>query len=492
MSRLHKTKNWAGKHRVASGLILVVGLFIVYKIFGSATGAQETFTVKTGDVTQKVIVNGKTKAVHAVNLGFESSGTVSATYVDVGTRVVLGQKLVALESGELYANLLKAEANVASENARLDELSKGTRPEEIIVAQTEVSNAETVLLDAEKSLKDKVVDIINNNVDQLFSNPHSSNPQLNLTIANPQLVSDVNFKRVQIESILNKWVVQNGESNLPEISSFVENVALAVNGQNPSSSVTQTTIDGYKTSMSSAKSSITSAREKINSAKSTLTLAQNNLTLKKNGSTAEVISAQSAKVKQNEAQLQSAKVQLSKTVLYSPQNGIVTIQEAKVGETVTPGKSIISIISDSNLELESNVSEISIGKVAIGNPVNITFDAFPGDVFTGTVTYIEPAETIIDGVVNYKVTVAFNRPDPRIKSGLTSKLDIITGIKKAVTIVPQYSLITTNNETYVSRKNGSKFEQVPVKIGLRGEDGMVEVVSGLSTGDVIDMVAPAK
>ena len=72
------------------------------------------------------------------------------------------------------------------------------------------------------------------------------------------------------------------------------------------------------------------------------------------------------------------------------------------------------------------IPETDIGKVAMGDAVSMTLDAFSGETFTGTVFYIDPAETILQGVVDYKVKVSFNKPDTRLKSGLTANLDIQT------------------------------------------------------------------
>ena len=96
-------------------------------------------------------------------------------------------------------------------------------------------------------------------------------------------------------------------------------------------------------------------------------------------------------------------------VLKSPQTGLVTTQDAKVGQIVNPGRTLVTVISDSNMEIEGYVSEINIAKVKIGDPVSIYFDAFPDNEYAGTVTYIEPSEVLIDGVVNYKVSIAFER-----------------------------------------------------------------------------------
>ncbi len=488
-----KVKNFVKKHYIISGLIALVLLFVIYKIFASGNGKKELFTVKRADVIQKVIVNGKTKSVHAVDLAFDVSGTVTSAYVDIGSRVTPGQALVSLDSASLNADLLKAKANLLSDQAKLDELKKGTRPEEIAVYQTQVNNAQVTLSDSQKNLADKVKDIINNNVDQLFSNPHSASPQFNLYVADSQLKSDLNLGRFQIESMVNNWDYAKSSDNAAAISTFLEKVGTAVNNPVAGSGLAQTTIDGYRTSISSARATFISAVETLNSAKSALDLAQKNLSLKQSGNTPETINSQQAKVMQDDAEEKGIEADLYKRTLRSPQSGVVTKQDAKVGEAVTVGKNVVSIISDSDLEIESNVSEVSIGKVALGNPVNITFDAFPDKVFSGTVTYIEPAETIVDGVVNYKVTVAFSEKYPDVKSGLTSRLEIITGTKQNVLVIPEYAISGEGTSTFVLKSIGKKStEKTSVTVGLRGQDGMVEVISGLDEGTVIDTNPAAK
>ncbi|MEK7062550.1 MAG: hypothetical protein AAB946_00790, partial [Patescibacteria group bacterium] len=109
------------------------------------------------------------------------------------------------------------------------------------------------------------------------------------------------------------------------------------------------------------------------------------------------------------------------------------------------------------------------------------------------------AETIIDGVVNFKIKAVMEAQDPRVKSGLTANLDIATLSKNDALVLPQYAIIENDSGTFVKRaivKPGSsalanitssnvKTEEIPVKIGLSSADGMVEILSGLSEGDQI-------
>ncbi|MES3004646.1 MAG: efflux RND transporter periplasmic adaptor subunit [Patescibacteria group bacterium] len=496
-------------------ILFGIGALVVAGIAYSASGGNgikaELYTVKTADVIQKVIVNGKTKPVDSVELAFEANGTVRSVSVNVGSRVVAGQVLVTLDQSRVYADLLKAQANVASENARLDEIKTGTRPEEIQIAKTEVTNAELLLSDARNNISTKLTDAysksddaVKNIADQFFSNPRSDSPQFNLSTPRAGLKEELNVGRVQMGNLLDVWAnvstdtsavaVAKAEQNLLAVSSFMDKIAEAINSQTESNNLSQATITSYKTSVATTRSSLNStlgaivtAKEKLNAAQSALTVAQNNLSLKENGSTPQAVKAQEAKVLQAIADVEYKKTEIAKMTLRSPQSGIVTIRDVSPGEIVSAGKPVISVISDNNLELESNVSEISIAKVSVGDKVAVSFDAFPGELFSGTVTYIEPAETIIDGVVNYKVTVAFSEKYPQMKSGLTSKLEIITEEKAGVLVVPQYSVITEGEETFVLKQSGEEFVKTKVMLGLKGQDGTVEVLSGLAAGDVINM-----
>jgi multidrug efflux pump subunit AcrA (membrane-fusion protein) len=126
--------------------------------------------------------------------------------------------------------------------------------------------------------------------------------------------------------------------------------------------------------------------------------------------------------------------------------------------------------------------------LALGQTVNITFDALPGENFTGSVMEIDPAETIIGGVVNYQIKVALNSTDSRIKSGLTANLSIITEVKKNVVLLPQYAVQQNNQGTFVRVVNGSSTTDVSVKLGIRGQDGNVEIISGLAAGQVVQNI----
>lgn len=507
---MNKIKNIIKGHKIITAILGIVVLFVIFKVIAGSGNSFDEFVVSKRDVIQKVTVTGKVKPKEEVSLSFEKTGKVSKVLVDVGSKVFAGQTLVSLDSGVEYADYLKAKANLETEKANLDKLKRGSGKEEIAIYETELENAKVSLLNAKDNvvvrLKDsysKSDDAVRNNIDQFFSNSRSSNPEININISDIQLKNDINQSRFQIEQILLDWEksdfsfstenMNKSMENLNKVQNFIDKVSGAVNQMKANSSVSQTTVDLYKSSVSSARSNIVtainnlwSAGDKYNTAKSAETLADKNLILEKRGATEDEIRAQEAKVMQYEALLQSSSVSLSKMTLSSPINGIITKQDAKLGEIVTSGSKLVSVISTGDFEIEANVSEVSIGKVSVSNNVEIVMDAFPGKIFKGKVSYIEPGETIVDGVVNFKVKIVFDEKYEEIKTGLTANLDIKTNMVSNVLSVPEYSIVRKDEKAFVRVKLGNKgFEEREIQTGLLGNDGFVEVLSGISEGDIV-------
>jgi RND family efflux transporter MFP subunit len=211
--------------------------------------------------------------------------------------------------------------------------------------------------------------------------------------------------------------------------------------------------------------------------------AQLNSTLA--GSTTQAIAAQQAQVEQAQANVQNINVSIANATLSSPISGVVTVQNAKVGQIAVAGQIITSIISGNNFEVDAYVPETDIGKVAVGNSVDMTFDAFPGETFEGKVFYIDPAETIESGVVDYLVKTSFVTPDPRIKSGLTANLNINTQTDNNALILPQFAIVQNVSGTYVDVLQNGTEAQIPVTLGIRDQNGNVEIASGVTEGEQI-------
>lgn len=495
-------------------VIAAVTALIAYYIAGRNNTSSSTIQVARGTIVQNVTVTGKTKSAHEVDLSFERSGRITSVSASIGSRVLAGSLLATIDQSDLSAELSQNQALVQGEQARLNQLVRGTRPEEIKIQEAKVDDAKAAAANARKSLVDiiqesftKSDDAVRNKVDQFFTNGRTASPQINFQMSDPALEFLVEQGRVSIENILNSWAsslatpnseknlvsfTRAADSNLRHIRSFLDATSLALSALGANPTLSQTTINGWRSDVSTARttintaiSNLTAAEEKLRSAESNLIITENELALDRAGSTPEDIASQEATLRQAKARVEATEAQLAKTVLRSPISGIVTKQDADVGEIIAPNSPLVSVISESDYEIEANVPEVDIGKLALGNLVSITLDAFQNESFLGRVVHIDPAETIVDGVVNFKITILFERPDKRMKSGLTANLSIETLKKENILVLPQYAIIENDQGAFARKLVSGKETDVAIVIGIRGEDGSVEIVSGLEEGETV-------
>lgn len=500
------------------GIVLMAliggGIFILKK--GDGGLENNAITVTRGDIVQEVIVTGKIEPEEDVKLAFERTGKIQSVDVKIGDRVKVGTSLARLDTSELSTQLSEAQANVLAQQAKLDELLKGTRKEDIQVKEVELRKAEQDLANLYdgvptvlESAYAQADDAVRKQLNELFTNDEELNPQLSFSVNDAQAKNNAEFGRLLARNELVTWrgeldalrgvvpyqkpldeALQTAEKRLEVIRYFLQDVALAVQS---SININQELQSLYKASVNTARTNINSVltgvhakKQEIASEQIVVQRIQSELDLKRAGSTPEQIAAQEALVQQSEAKEQSIRVQIAKSTLRSPIGGIVTRQDAKVGEISSPTIPVIYIISESGLKIEVNIPEVDIARVHVDNNVRITLDALPGEGFLGRVTHIDPAETIVDGVVNFKVTVAFQDNDPRFKSGLTANLTIRTLEKKGVLTLPQYALLEADKGIFVRKVvNGNSASDVPVQLGIRSQDGMVEILSGIQEGDKV-------
>jgi RND family efflux transporter MFP subunit len=292
--------------------------------------------------------------------------------------------------------------------------------------------------------------------------------------------------------------------------SSLDSMKTLLNSEISNISNSQQTISVQK---ASSENLIAAAETNVNNAKNSLSSAQDQLKLKRAGYTDEQIKAQEAQVDQAKANLagqramlnqayanvQNFQAQLSKTILYAPISGLVTKMEAKVGEVVFPSSpysnnlvTFVSIISDINYQIETDVPEVDIAKIKIGNTAKVTLDAYGDEVgFPAKVISVEPAETIVEGIPTYKVKLQFDEQDERIKSGMTANIDILTDKKENIIIIPQRAIIVKDGEKIVRvavdnpEEKVTDINEIVVETGLRGSDGRIEITKGINEGDKV-------
>ncbi|MCC6404921.1 MAG: efflux RND transporter periplasmic adaptor subunit [Candidatus Yanofskybacteria bacterium] len=510
-----------GKRIAAGAGAIILLIVIAAALSGGGNGADRVISVTRGSIRQIVSVTGRVKATQDVQLAFQNGGRIAVAGAKVGDRVVPGQILASLDNAELNAQLRDAQANVLAQQAKLQELAGGGRAEEVTIKESELRQAQQDLENAYANVYDVLLDAYTKTDNAvriqtaqiLLSVGSEAAPlyQLAFTCACDQLQRDALSKRVSVEVALNRWqqelsgvalggspealvkAIHNARGYLQtakDLLTLVQNIL-----DNNSVQVDSTTLQTYRTNVNTGRASVVAALTSVNTQDQLITTnlltverVEGELALTKAGSTPEQVDVQRAALLSAEAQVQRIQAQIAKNIIRSPMAGIVTKQDAKVGQTATAGQALVAVISDQELEIEANVPEVDIGRLMIGNPVSLTVDALPGQTLAAHVTFIDPAETVIDGVVNFKVTILLDEPNAMLKSGLTANLDIESARRDAVLLLPQFTILEDERGAFVKKLIGNDAAEVSVTLGLRGQDGMVEIVSGLSEGDQVENI----
>lgn len=175
---------------------------------------------------------------------------------------------------------------------------------------------------------------------------------------------------------------------------------------------------------------------------------------------------------------------LSKNNLKSPLPGVVSKINIEEGETASALSPVITIISR-ELVIRADVPEADIAKIKKGQEAEITFDALESRSLPGKVIKIDPTETKIEGVTYYKIELSFDDPEHLVKPGMSCDLTIAIESRENVLIAPGRALKSREGKFYVQVKEGEVIREQEVKIGLRGDEGKIEIVEGLKEEDEV-------
>lgn len=481
-----------------AGIALGAGYWFFIR---SRSVTYQFIAVTRGTITETVSVTGNTTPTKSVSLGFQNTGTIARVSYNLGDHVSAGAVIAELNTGTLSAALQQARASLAVAEANLAALTAGTRPEQLTIYQNAVTQDQVALANAIASAYAASDSAVHTNADQFFTNPRTAGAALTFIVPDATLTNKVVQERVALEPVLAAWGAQVSASSfgtsdplaagaqavqdLSLVSAFLNDAAAALAKTSPSGSMSAATLTTYESSIATARTSVAGALTTFTSAKTTLVSAEGTLALAQAGSTPESIAAQQAQVEQAQAGIASAAANLQGSQITAPMSGVVTQLDAKVGQLASPGTPLVSIIGIGGFEVDAGVSETDVGKVAVGDAVTMTLDAFPNETFPGSVFYIAPAQTNTQGVISYEIKISFNKADPRLKSGLTANIEIQTKKKDNVLILPQYAILQNDSGTFVETLAGTVTTTTPITLGIQDQKGNVEVLSGVTLGEQV-------
>lgn len=524
-------------------LIIIVVLLLAVGIYQVFLKKEEpTFSlaeVVLGNISQEVAETGQVKKGEEINLSFKNSGRIEKIYVEVGDQIDSGESLAKLETTELTIQLQEAKAALSLAQSKLDKLLAGTSPEEIQVAETSVSNAKIALESAQQNLKDtkaSAEEDLNADYEDALNTLDDSYLKIYNAFNVADLIQRTYFIASDQEGIRVRENKDKIENTMTQAKSYLdvakadpknENIDIALSEikkaleetydalgiirevcedpayRNAVSSTDKTSLDTQKGYINTALTNITDSQQTISSTKLTneanintsiasvstaqgsLAAAEDELSLLTASPRQEDIDLYQAQVNQAQAQVQILENQIRDATLKSPTKGQIIKINKKVGEMAQSAlqDAVITLLPATPFEIEVDIYEEDVVKVNIGNLVDISLVPFPGEVFQGRVISIDPAEKLIEGVVYYKVIIAFEKMPEGVKSGMTADVIIKTALKENVLIIPEDALQKRDGKQIVEVFKEGNIEDREIEIGLFGSDDMVQVISGLKVGE---------
>lgn len=389
-------------------------------------------------------ITGRVSSQSQSDLRAEVPGKITAVYKKAGDYVYTGQIIAEIENQTQRAALLQAQGALDVAKASLDKAQGGTREEDLQVLSETFTNAENILNESKTSTINYLNSgfasfdgVIKGTVDGFFSNATGINPQLNIPAVSGQNKIDLESSRARLQDTYNVWSesidkyskdsnllsdIDKANSYLSELRDFLDKLALSVNNLSGSASLSQTTIDGYKTSVSvartttiSAISTLSSAKDSLNTKISSYNIAETNLGKGQKGLQTEDLESFSASYTQALGAYKVAEANLEKTIIRSSINGEISRLDIKSGDFVSAYLEIGQVSNDKALEIDSYISSSDLGQVSKLSKVLID-GRYKGSV--------KDIATATDNTGKIKVNINLDEDNPNLVNGQSVKVSI--------------------------------------------------------------------
>jgi HlyD family secretion protein len=449
---------------------------------GTEAAAATEWPVQQGSMVVSILNSGQIRARQVTMISCEVPGDVKILWVaEEGSYVQKGDKLVELESSELREEILDQKIDEAAAKADLEaaerdlELQKRKNETDFLVAQNRLEMAK---LAQDKFLKG----------DQL---QRLRDLEAQITVAEAQL-KRAEDQTTWTQRLLDKGYVNRGELEADQLDLTRNKLDLE------KAKTARTVYEDYE---------IRSTQMELQIA---LTEAQQDLETMKVTQYSEVrkreVALESAKsrLELQQAQLAQRELELAKTVIYAPQEGMVVYsinqqrgrggsnqdQRIEIGATVRNRQQLIELPDFSAWVVQTNVHESMIQQVRLGQKVLITLEAFPNEILQGRVGRIallpDSTQWFTADVKEYKVDVELSSTTLPLKPGMSAKAEIILDNLEDVVRVPLQAITARESQTYVLLKGVEGPRIQDVVVGMNN-GRFAEIKSGLKVGDVVLM-----
>lgn len=244
-----------------------------------------------------------------------------------------------------------------------------------------------------------------------------------------------------------------------------------------------------------ARQLLDGARNRHEVAIAQLQAAEQSFELMRIGPRQEQIDLARAQVREAEAGLRAARVDLDNTLIRAPIAGTILERLVEPGEIVTVSfiggrgakSAVLSMANLQELDVETDVSQNEVRKIREGQPALITVDAFPDRAYHGYLAELAPEANRQKATLQAKVRIT--DPDDMVRPEMNAKITFLEPAGEAASrpprvLIPKEAVLTRDGHSLVFQANGSRAVARPVKVGEE-LDGRIEVLDGLQGGETV-------
>jgi len=466
-------------------VIIIAGSWVLYsaqhnKVATLPEGVK-TAPVERASIESLISATGSVAAEHEQSLSFATSGTVVQVLVAQGDRVVAGQPLARVDDEELRLNLMQAQAAVAVAEAQLAQTKVGASSEEITRYQAAVDIARSSLKAAQAGVESAQA-----NLDRLLAGATVEE----VAIAERRIAEAKNSlwgAQSQRDAICGRVKMGGAQADCDNAQAGVgqaeENVRIA-------ELQLQTTLNGARAEdVTAARAAVEQAKAQQAQAHSQVAQAEADLARAKSGPQAEQVAVVEAQVNQAKVGVMEAQARLDDAVLTAPAAGTLARWQVFVGDRVTAGSPVGTLVDDTRYHLTVAIDETDIHKVAVGQPARLTLDAYPDVALTGHVTSIDLLGDTSQGIVTYSVRIDLDPTQVSVRPMMTTTVDIVAERKDNVVRVPNRAVRRDAAGRYVQIVRNGQLVRVDIQVGVSDTE-YTEITSGLDEGEEVVVALP--
>ncbi len=500
------------------------GYFYMQSRAATGTDAAGTGTytqvvqVKQGDLSSTLSVVGQLEAEQSSSLAFEQmSGTTNllTLAVQAGNAVTQGQVLATIETASYQQALGQAKSDLLAAEATLADLQEPATALEIAQADAAVATAEQALAQAKSDLadlSDQDLTTLQNAVQDAQDNLALLQIQSDLAerdslaksernlrytvnwygrrIASLEAMTKRNLEETE-EITTDQGILAAAQADLDRVFAQRE---LARQARADESAKDKVTLADAQEALAEAeaggdKLTLAQAQLAVHEAEVTLQAAQEARADLDEGADATDLATAQAAVDKKRLAVSDAEAALAGTQLVATFDGTILETNVSVGDQVTTNTAILTLANLKTMQVVASVDETTIRQVSEGQAASITFDAFPGQSFTGQVLAVPLQGSLQGDVMVYSVPLSLTGAEElSLLVGMTANVEIQEGQATDALLVPTLALQQSNNLYQVlvpntTDPNGAA-EAVPVEIGL--SDGTyTQITKGLNPGDSV-------